>query len=104
MVPSGEARLPYVYLRPGREQEFLGYLEAAWPGQFPAVPAERAIRAGLFGQRGIYDKLPNRVGDMIVIPQNGAYWWFGARDNPLLGRHGGLSRTEMIIPLFSVVF
>ncbi len=103
MTPSGEARLPYVYLRPGREQDFLGYLEATWPGQFPAVPAEQAIQAGLFGHRGVYEKLPNRVGDWIVFPQNGAYWWFGSRDNLLLGRHGGLSRTEMLIPLFSVV-
>ncbi len=103
MVPSGEARLPFVYLRPGREQDFLGYLEATWPGQFPAVPAEQAIRAGLFGTRGIYERLPDRVGDMVVIPQNGAYWWFSSRDNLLLGRHGGLSKTEMLIPLLSVV-
>jgi hypothetical protein len=103
MAPSGEARLPYVYLRPDREQEFLGYLEVAWPGLFPAVSAQLAIESGLFGQRGVYEKLPNRVGDWIVFPQNGAYWWFGSRDNPLQGRHGGLSRTEMLVPLFSVV-
>ncbi len=103
MTPSGEARLPYAYLRPGREADFLGYLEGAWPGQFRWVPSAQAIRAGLFGHREVYERLPDRVGDRIVFPQNGAYWWFGNRDNPLQGRHGGLSRTEMLVPLFSVV-
>ena len=103
MAPSGEARLPYAYLRPGREQDFLRYVKETWPGQFSAVPAEQAIRAGLFGHREIYQRLHDRVGDWIVLPQNNAYWWFGSRDNLLLGRHGGLSRTEMAIPFLSVV-
>jgi hypothetical protein len=102
MMPSGEARLPYAYLRPGREADFMNYLEKTWSGQFKSAPSERAIQAGLFGARGIYEKLPDRVGDFVVFPQKGAYWWFGSRDNPLLGRHGGVSRTEMLIPLLSV--
>lgn len=103
MLPSGEARLPYAYLRPGRERDFLDYLEATWPGQFPSVSAQQAIEAGLFGTGEVYPRLADRVGDRVVLPQNGAYWWFSSRDNPLQGRHGGLSRTEMVIPLFSVV-
>jgi hypothetical protein len=103
MMPSGEARLPYAYLRPGGEEPFLRYLEETWPGQFRPVRSAHAIQAGLFGPRGFYDKLPDRVGDYVIVPQNDAYWWFGSRDNPLLGRHGGLSRTEMLTPLFSVV-
>jgi hypothetical protein len=51
----------------------------------------------------MYERLPNRVGDVIVFPQNGAYWWFGNRDNLLLGRHGGLSSTEMLVPLISLL-
>lgn len=103
MLPSGEARLPFAYLRPGREARFLDYLEATWPGQFLAVPSGQAVAAGLFGSSGIYQRLPERVGDYVIIPQNGAYWWFGDRDNPLLGRHGGLSRTEMLVPFFAAV-
>lgn len=103
MLPSGEARLPFVYLRPGREARFLDYLESSWPGQFLAIPSEQAISAGLFGSSGVYQRLPERVGDYVIVPQNDAYWWFADRDNPLLGRHGGLSRTEMLVPFFAAV-
>jgi hypothetical protein len=103
MSPSGEARLPFVFLRPGCEQEFLNYVEATWPGQFLPIPAQQAIQAGLFGSGEITGCLIDRVGDYVVIPQGNAYWWFESRDNPLLGRHGGVHPTEMQIPLLSAV-
>jgi hypothetical protein len=101
MSPSGEARLPLVFLRSGFETQFLDYLQAAWPEQFRAIPSEQALAAGLFGPGEIYARLADRAGNYVVIPQENAYWWFGARDNLLRGRHGGLTRTEMIVPLFS---
>ncbi len=103
MSPSGEARLPLVFLRNGCEVQFLEYLEKTWPGQFCAIPSAQAITAGLFGSAGVYDRLPDRAGDYVVIPQAGAYWWFGSGENVLLGRHGGLSRTEMLVPLLSLL-
>lgn len=103
MIPSGEARLPFVFLRPNREEQFMRYLEDTWPGQFLPVPAQQAIQAGLFGSHTPYERLADRVGDFIIIPQGDAYWWFGNRDNPLLGRHGGMSKIEMQSPLLSLV-
>ncbi len=103
MTPSGEARLPYVFLRSGREEAFFRYLEKTWPGQFLAVPSGLAIEAGLFGGGSLYERLADRVGDYVIFPQDGAYWWFSKRENPLLGRHGGLSRTEMLVPFFAAV-
>ncbi len=103
MVPSGEARLPFVYLRNNREERFLRYLEETWPGQFLPIPSQQAIQAGLFGPTGHYERLADRVGDYVIIPQGDAYWWFSNRDNPLLGRHGGLGKIEMQSPLFSLV-
>lgn len=103
MVPSGEARMPLVYLRPGRDEKFLRYLESAWPGEFLAMPSEQAVQAGLFGVGKVYPPFRDRVGDWVVFPQGDAYWWFSPnRDNPLLGRHGGLNRTEMLVPLVSI--
>lgn len=103
MSPSGEARLPFVYLRPGREADFLAYVEQAWPGEFCAIPSQQAIAAGLFGETGTYARLADRLGDFVLVPQGGAYWWFAPRDNPLAGRHGGMSPTEMLSPLLGMV-
>lgn len=102
MIPSGEARLPFVYLRPGAEERFLRYLEHTWPGEFLAVPSAQAARSGLFGPGESYRRTADRIGDYLVIPQGEAYWWFGSHDNLLLGRHGGLSRTEMLVPFLSL--
>ncbi len=103
MIPSGEARLPFAYLRPNREEAFLRYLEETWPGQFLPVPSQQAIQAGLFGPANHYARLADRVGDFVIIPQGDAYWWFASRENPLLGRHGGMSKIEMQSPLLSLV-
>jgi hypothetical protein len=42
------------------------------------------------------------VGSHIVFPENNAYWWWVNKENHLLGRHGGLSRDEMLVPFFAM--
>lgn len=102
MVPSGEARLPYVYIRPGREEKLRAYIEQTWPGMYRIFRSEDVLRAGLFGANP-YARTPERLGDWVVVPQSNAYWWWGKIENPLLGRHGGLSTIEMLVPLFGMV-
>ena len=105
MLPSGESRLPYVFLRPGREERFRALVDAAWPGRFQVLPSADFIRAGMFGPRSAreHPHLADRAGDVVLIPREGDYLWFDpGHDNPLLGRHGGLSRTEMLVPLLAI--
>lgn len=102
MLPSGEARLPYVFLRPGREERFLHIVERTWPGRFTPLRIEAFLSAGLLGNRGEAREHPglrSRLGDWVMLPEPGDYWYFGAKPNTLNGRHGGLSRTEMLVPL-----
>ena len=103
MLPSGEARLPYVFLRPGAEARFRETVERLWPGRFTLLPSAEFIQAGLFGPRSVHPRVAQSAGDFVVIPQPGDYWWFDPfQANPLLGRHGGLSRTEMLVPLLGI--
>ena len=37
-----------------------------------------------------------------MAAHNDAYLWWADKENPLVGRHGGLSAEEMIVPLLSV--
>ena len=42
------------------------------------------------------------MGDWLVIPQsNGYFWWDTRKENTMLGRHGGFSPEEMLIPLMA---
>jgi hypothetical protein len=103
MLPSGEARLPYVFLRPGREAAFLDYVAKTWGGRFTPMPAEQFLASGLMGNGTRHVDLANRTGDYVVMVEEGSYWYFASKENPLLGRHGGLSRTEMLVPLLGMV-
>ena len=56
----------------------------------------------LFGPGTPHPRLSDRLGDLIVAAHDDAYLWWAEKENPLVGRHGGLSAEEMIVPLLSV--
>ncbi len=103
MLPSGEGRLSYLYVHPGKEAQVQRYVEQAWRGQFRLIPSEPAARLGLLGDAGRFPRLMDRLGDWILVAQEDAYLWWAERENSMLGRHGGLSATEMLVPLVGMV-
>lgn len=102
MLPSGENRLPYFFLRPGHENHARDYIGYTWPGEFRIVPSAAVLRSGLFGPGKAYDRVPERLGDWVAFPQGSAYFWWADKPNPLLGRHGGLSPQEMLVPFWAM--
>ena len=103
MLPSGESRFAYLYVKPGCEQKVQLYLDRTFPGQFVMLPSEAVRRSGLLGSGRPHPGLADRTGDFVVIAQDGAYLWWANNENHMLGRHGGLSSIEMQIPLFGMV-
>jgi hypothetical protein len=99
MQPSGEGRLPYLFVKPAHEAEVQAYLRSHWDGAFRAVSSEQVIQAGLLGDRPPYSGTLERTGQFVVFPKGNAYWWWVNKANQLLGRHGGLSQQEMLVPL-----
>lgn len=102
MPPSGENRLAYFFLRPGREDHARDYIERSWPDEFKMIPSETVLTAGLFGPGTPYTRVHERLGDWAVFPQGAAYLWWADKPNPLLGRHGGLSLQEMVVPFWAM--
>ncbi len=102
MVPSGEARLPFAFVRAGKEQAFQEAVADIWNGRFDVMPAAEFVRAGWLGNTEPHPCLWDRIGDFVILPPEGDYWYFGLKENTLLGRHGGVSRAEMLIPLLGV--
>lgn len=102
MLPTGEGRLPFLYVRPGHEQAVQEYIARAWPGRFKLVNSADALARGLFGPLPAYHHTLERLGDWLVIPQGDDYFFRDLRkENTMLARHGGFSPQEMLIPLMA---
>ena len=102
MMPTGENRMAYLHVRPGQTEAVREYIERTWPRQFSVVESAHALHAGLLGPGEQHPGLADRTGDLLVLARGEAYWWWGNRPNPLLGRHGGLTEGDMLVPLLSV--
>ena len=103
MYPSGDNRLPYFYASTGKVEELKDRFFQHWSeDEFEFIPSQTALEAGLFGQGEHYQRAKDRIGDWLVLPKGTSYLWWSDRPDPLRGRHGGLSRTEMVVPLIAV--
>ena len=66
------------------------------------VSSVEFLKSGLMGSGKAYKRTLDRTGNHVVIPDNNAYWWWVNKENVLLGRHGGLSKQEMLVPFFAL--
>jgi hypothetical protein len=96
--PTGENRLAFLYIRPGQTEAVDEYIQHAWPNQFRLLDSAYLAEAGLFGPDERHPRLLERLGDRAALARGAAYLWWADKDNPLLGRHGGLHPDEMLVP------
>lgn len=101
ILPTGENRLAYLYIRPGQTEAVKEYIQRTWPGQFAFMDPRDAVRQGLFGAGKPHPRLFERLGDLIVAAKGDAYLWWSNKEDHLLGRHGGLSTDEMLVPFLA---
>jgi predicted AlkP superfamily pyrophosphatase or phosphodiesterase len=102
MVPiMGESRAAFVYPRPGRAGAIRDYLEEAFPGWFVVLDSVEALQAGLMG-KPICDESYARAGELLVLPRDNHAVQQIQPSMSLLGRHGGLTPEEMLVPLIGV--
>jgi predicted AlkP superfamily pyrophosphatase or phosphodiesterase len=102
ILPTGENRLAFLYPKPGEIQAVIDYIMSTWPEQFLLLESEHAARKGLFGSGQLHPQLFERIGDLIAVARNDAYFWWGNKKNPLIGRHGGMHPEEMLVPFMAV--
>lgn len=104
ILPTGENRLAFLFIKPGQVEAVQEYIERTWPNQFTLLESAYAVEKGLFGPGKVHPNLLDRTGDFVALARARAYWWWGNKVNPLIGRHGGLSTEEMTVPFFAVRF
>ncbi len=101
MLPSGENRMIYFFIRPGQVEAVRDYLDRTFMGQFAQIDPGYALSNGLFGPGEQHPKLRDRLGDLIAIPRGSAHLWWGENESPIVGRHGGMMAEEMLVPLLA---
>lgn len=101
MMPTGENRLAYLFLRPGQGEAVREYIARTWPGQFSFLDPIFAVESGLFGPGELHPRLFDRLGDLILVSKSEAFLWWSSKSDHLMGRHGGLSADEMLIPFIA---
>lgn len=101
IMPTGENRLAYLYLRHGQAEAIHDYIEHVWPGKFAFLDPRVSVESGLIGLGKPHPRLLDRLGDMIVVARDAAYLWWSPKPDHLVGRHGGLSAQEMLVPFLA---
>lgn len=102
MQPTCENRFAFFFIKPGRVQDLQDYVKQTWPDEFHLLDPDEALRQGLFGIGPFKEGIRERLGDLIAVPRGSAYLWWAPKPNPLAGRHGGLSRSEMLVPFYAL--
>jgi hypothetical protein len=101
ILPTGENRLAYLFIKPGMVEDVKDYIQDAWPDQFALFDTEDFLKSGLFGPGQLHPAARDRVGDLIAAARGDAFWWWASKPNPLIGRHGGFSPQEMLVPFLA---
>lgn len=100
--PTCEHRLAFLYTKPGMDPDVRAYFAQKWPGKFTIITGNEAIESGLFGIGPKISAASDRVGDLVAIALGDAYLWWSPKPNVMLGRHGGLHPSEMLIPFYAL--
>lgn len=102
MPPTCEHRLAFFYIKTGKVEEARDYFARTWPEEFLLLDPEVALTKGLFGDGVTRQETPDRLGDLIAVAKGDAYLWWAPTPNHMAGRHGGLSRDEMLVPFLAM--
>ncbi|HHH39343.1 MAG TPA: phosphodiesterase, partial [Sedimenticola sp.] len=102
---SGEPRLAWCHVRPGRQRRFERYIADHFQGVVDLHPSSRLLDEGWFGLGEPDPRLRDRIGDYALLMQ-GDHCLTGRvpGEHPLehIGVHGGVSSREMRVPLIMV--
>ena len=98
----GEPRAAFCYLRAGREDRFLDYCAGPLGTLVEVRPSRDLVDAGWFGTGRPHPRFSDRIGDYCLLPRGHRIVRQSLpfeEPKTLIGQHGGLSRTELLVPL-----
>lgn len=101
---AGDGRMRYLYAAPGAIEEVRQAWAEAVGGRAEVVYKDDAIDRGWFGPK-VTETSRERIGDLVVVCRD-TFAIVGVEGEPphvarLIGHHGGLTASEMAVPLWS---
>ncbi len=99
MSPTGEPRVPFLHVRPGRVEFVKSYFATHLPQAFVVLEAETVLDSGLLGRGPVMPAVPHRLGDLVAIAREDWILYDRPKEPDLVARHGGLTAQEMLSPL-----
>jgi len=102
MPLTGEKRVAYAYVKPFKVKDFENYIKTNLKHACWLYKSQDLVDKNFFGLYKPEPKLLDRIGDYTLIMKE----HYGIKDqvinhpdHPTLGRHGGVSESEMFVPL-----
>jgi len=98
----GEGRAAFAYLRAGQESAFLDYCAGPLGALVEVRPSPLLREAGFFGPGPAHPRFGERIGDYCLLPKGHRVirqWLPFEERHHLIGQHGGLTESEMLVPL-----
>lgn len=100
----GERRACYCYVRHNRADRFESYLNSELAHAADWIASEDFLARGAFGCGRAHPKLAERIGDYVLLMKE-CYvledWLPGESRYEHIGVHGGVSESEMFVPLIA---
>jgi len=98
---SGESRAAFLHPVAGQIDVLRAFLAREYASQLAVFDSEALLQAGLLG-RPVSEETRARAGELIVLARSDGALQRSRPRTPLLGRHGGLTAEEMMVPLLGV--
>ncbi len=104
-LPSGDARQVSCFVRPSKEKAFVALVREHLADACICIPGSELLKWGAFGPGKAHPSLASRVGDYVLLARD-AYAFTstlpGRETSFNVGNHGGMSREEVLVPLYVV--
>ena len=105
MRPTGEPRTPYLFAKQGKKSELLRVLNTRFGHALQAWDSNEIIESRLLGPGPVSESVARRLGDVVVTMRERHVMLTAkevAKISTFLGRHGGMTATEMEVPWLGV--
>lgn len=99
LPPLGESRIPFLHARGDSLPLVRAYMQEQLAASFVTLTREQVLDSGLLGPGPVYEETPHRLGDLVALARGHHYLARHPQQLKMLGRHGGLSAQEMLVPL-----